>query len=337
MAQSLHFVTLDVFTTSPFAGNPLAVVFLSDNTPITQNQKQAIAREFNFSETIFIHPTRGAQKPRTIDIFTTGAEIPFAGHPTIGATSWLLLHSKPGQNSAHDDKAPPPAITTKAGDIPISISTEDPNMVSALIPHNVHIHSTRFSLADLLKLHPSVEPYLDASAHRDGFPIVSVVKGMTAAHVRLPSLEALAAATTASGASSFPAISTEAGGYFDPGWDVGIPLHVYFYVKDVYDEARKTNVIRSRMFFDATEDPATGSAASGLVSYLTLTGQGGGGSGSGSEKETLFHVVQGVEMGRRSDIGLKVLLKEGGNEIDKIQLSGSAVKVSEGDILVGAE
>ncbi|OAX85600.1 hypothetical protein ACJ72_00014 [Emergomyces africanus] len=335
MAPSLHFVTLDVFTTTPFAGNPLAVVFLSDNTPITQEKKQAIAREFNFSETIFIHPARGAQKPRSIDIFTTGAEIPFAGHPTIGATSWLLLHSKSNNSttSSHDE-APPSAIATKAGDIPISISAEDPNMVSALIPHNVHIHSTRFSLEDLLKLHPSVKPYLDASAHADGFPIVSVVKGMTAAHVRLPSLEALAAAATTSGANGFPAISTEAGGYFDPGWDAGLPLHVYFYVKDVWDEVRKTNVIRSRMFFDASEDPATGSAASGLVSYLALTGQGGG---SGSEKEMLFHVVQGVEMGRRSDIGLKVVLKEGGKEIDKIQLSGSAVKISEGDISFGAE
>ncbi|EDN11308.1 hypothetical protein I7I51_02995 [Histoplasma capsulatum] len=332
MAQSLHFVTLDVFTTSPFAGNPLALVFLSDNIPITQTQKQAIAREFNFSETIFVHPSSWPQQPRTIDIFTTLAEIPFAGHPTIGATSWLLLHSKLGNR----DEVPPSAIATKAGEIPISISAQDPKIVSALIPHNVHIHSRRFSLEDLLKLHPSVEPYLDPSKHADGFPIVSVVKGMTAAHVRLPSLEALAAATTASGAYSFPAISTEAAGYFDPGWDTGIPLHVYFYVKDVWDEVRKTNVIRSRMFFDASEDPATGSAASGLVSYLALTGIGDG-NGSGSEHEMLFHVVQGVEMGRRSDIGLKVVLKEGGREIDKIQLSGSAVKVSEGDIVVGAE
>ncbi|KKZ63067.1 hypothetical protein EMCG_02568 [[Emmonsia] crescens] len=335
MAQSLHFVTLDVFTTSPFAGNPLAVVFLSDNTPISQAQKQAIAREFNFSETIFVHPARGGQKSRSIDIFTTLAEIPFAGHPTIGATSWLLLHSKSSNNSAHDE-ASPSTITTKAGDIPVSISAEGANIVSALIPHNVHIHSTRFSLEDLFKLHPSMKPYLDASAHTDGFPIVSVVKGMTAAHVQLPSLEALAAATTASGGYGFPAISTEAGGYFDPDWDTGLPLHVYFYVKDVRDEVRKTNVIRSRMFFDATEDPATGSAASGLVSYLALTGQGGG-SGAGNQEEMLFHVVQGVEMGRRSDIGLKVILKEGGKEIDKIQLSGSAVKVSEGDILIGAE
>ncbi|OJD28494.1 hypothetical protein ACJ73_00093 [Blastomyces percursus] len=332
MTQSLHYVTLDVFTRTPFAGNPLAVVFLSDSIPINQTQKQAIAREFNFSEAIFVHPSTGPEQPRTIDIFTTLAEIPFAGHPTIGATSWLLQHSK----SSNSNEAPPSIITTKAGDIPISISTEDPNMVSAFIPHNVHIHSKRFALADLLKLHPSMEPYLDASAHADGFPIVSVVKGMTAAHVQLPNLEALAAATVASGNCSFPAISTEAGGYFDPGWDAGIPLHVYFFVKDVWDEVRKTNVIRSRMFFDTTEDPATGSAASGLVSYLMLTGQGGG-NGSGNEKERLFHVVQGVEMGRRSDIGLKAVLKDGGKEVDKIQLSGSAVKVSEGDIVVGAD
>ncbi|PGH13574.1 hypothetical protein AJ79_03567 [Helicocarpus griseus UAMH5409] len=330
MAQSLHFVTLDVFTTAPFTGNPLAVVFLPSSNPnaISQAQKQLIAREFNYSETIFVHPVQPGQTSRTIDIFTVNAELPFAGHPTIGATSWLLRHSKP----ATDSHEVPSTITTKAGPIPISVSATDTNMVSAQIPHNVHIHSGRLPLGELLKLHPTAQPYLDPAACADGFPIVSIVKGMTAVHVRLPGLEALAAMTTPSGGYSLPALSTEKGGFMDPGWDVGMRLVVYFYVKNVEDERTGKSVIRSRMFVETIEDPATGSAASGLVAYLALSGEG-----SGRGKEMEFHVVQGVEMGRRSDIGLKVEMKEGNREIEKIELSGSAVKVAEGDILVRAE
>ncbi|KAK2782493.1 hypothetical protein FQN53_009732 [Emmonsiellopsis sp. PD_33] len=322
---TLHFVTLDVFTTSAFTGNPLAVVFLSDNVPISQEQKQLIARQFNYTETIFIHPTAAGANSgkRAIDIFTTNRELPFAGHPTIGATSWLLLHSKPAAADA------PTTITTKAGDIPISISSQDPNMVSALIPHNVRIHSTRLPLAELLRLHPTLQPYLDANdaTYSGGFPIVSVVQGMTAVHVGLPSLEALAAVRSASGGERIPSAGKSQGGYLDD--DFASPLSAYFYVKDVWDEVKGRNVIRSRMFVHTIEDPATGSAASGLVAYLSLSGQ----AIAGGEKG-VFDVVQGVEMGRRSDIGLKVQLKEGGREIDTIQLSGSAAKVAEGDIVV---
>ncbi|KAK2798148.1 hypothetical protein FQN50_008959 [Emmonsiellopsis sp. PD_5] len=327
---TLHFVTLDVFTTSAFKGNPLAVVFLSDNVPINQEQKQLIARQFNYSETIFIHPTAAGENAnsskRTIDIFTTHKELPFAGHPTIGATSWLLLHSKPEASAADA----PTTITTKAGDIPISISSQDPNMVSALIPHNVRIHSTRLPLAALLRLHPTLQPYLDANdaAYSGGFPIVSVVKGMTAVHVRLPSLEALAAVQNANGGGRIPSVGKSRGGYLDDDF-ADSHVSAYFYVKDVWDEVKGRNVIRSRMFVHTIEDPATGSAASGLVAYLSLSGQGIAGGG-----KAVFDVVQGVEMGRRSDIGLQVQLKEGGREIDSIQLSGSAARVAEGDIVV---
>ena len=79
MASRLPFATLDVFTESRFAGNQLAIVDLPMAASLTQVQKQAIAREFNFSETVFLHEDVGAEMGRKAEIFTVYEEIPFAG------------------------------------------------------------------------------------------------------------------------------------------------------------------------------------------------------------------------------------------------------------------
>jgi len=83
----LPFDVVDVFTDRPFAGNQLAVVHGADE--LSTAQCLAIAREFNFSETTF--PASGVVEEReyATRIFTPGAEIPFAGHPTLG-TAWVL-------------------------------------------------------------------------------------------------------------------------------------------------------------------------------------------------------------------------------------------------------
>lgn len=296
------------------------MVFLSEDEPLSQEQKQLLAREFKYSETIFVHPT-DQQMPNTrkIDIFTTDQELPFAGHPTIGATSWFLQQSP-------SDVEKPTTITTKAGDIPISISSEDPETVSALIPHDVRIHASRMPLAEIWKLHPSLEQHLDAAVNGDGFPVVSVVKGMTAVHVQLPSLEALNAVTTATGGREIPATSSATGGYLDPGWDVPGHVSVYFHVRDVWDDELQKKVIRSRMVAGILEDPATGSAASGLAAYLALTNV--------EKKGGAYTIVQGVEMGQRSEIGVQVFVEETGIGIREIKLQGKAVKVSEGHIFL---
>ncbi|EAS29883.3 PhzF family phenazine biosynthesis protein [Coccidioides immitis RS] len=322
MAKSLHYVTLDVFTTKRFEGNPLAVVFLEHPQQISQEQKQLIAREFNYSETIFVHPPIPGQQSRKIDIFTLDRELPFAGHPTIGATYWFLRSQGYGTTEQS-----PSSLLTKAGEIPISLSTEDSNKVAALIPHNVRIHAARMSLAELLRLHPELEPYLDASAHAEGFPVVSIVKGMSAVHVRLPSLEALGKITTPTGGYLIPAANPAGGGYLDEGWDVLGHVAIYFRVHDVWDEKLQKNVIRSRMLAGTLEDPATGSACSGMCSYLSLT----------EGKSATYQVVQGQEMGQRSEIAVRVELKDGMKEIQSVQLQGNAVKVAEGELFVGDE
>jgi PhzF family phenazine biosynthesis protein len=309
----LDFITLDVFTSTPYSGNPLAVVFLpeDESKALTQAQKQTIAREFNLSESIFVHPVRESTK-RTIDIFTTVCEIPFAGHPTIGAASWFLTHSTdPADGGAT-------TLATKSGDIPISVQDSKTKYVAAKIAHNTRIHAARFGAVELLRLHPTLASFVSKEAT---FPLFSIVNGMSQLFVELQSLEALAAVTTATGGE----IITADAGYLDEGWKAGL-VCPYFFVRDVEDDALKRKVIRSRMMLGNIEDPATGSAASGLAAYLTLTE---GRAGQHHE----YHVVQGVEMGRRSDIGVGVTLDEE-KKIGQVVLTGTAVSVSEGKVLV---
>src|SRR5260221_11041889 len=83
----LTFVTVDVFTDRQFGGNPLAVV--PDARGLTSAQMEAIAGEFNLSETTFVLPPQDAANTAQVRIFTPRAELPFAGHPNVG-TAFVL-------------------------------------------------------------------------------------------------------------------------------------------------------------------------------------------------------------------------------------------------------
>ncbi|KAK7222588.1 hypothetical protein V2G26_010591 [Clonostachys chloroleuca] len=207
----LPFVTLDVFTSTRFKGNPLAVVTIPAGTKPypTQEQKQTIAREFNLSETVFIHEEHPDVDPkdkstRRIDIFITTAELPFAGHPTIGAAVSLL------------DKGITTLIT-KAG--PIPLQQPEPNTIQAAIPFNVHLHKKTLSVLSADQPNSfapgdlSVVPEIQAAEL--AAPIFSIVNGMAFILIELPTVELLSKVTGS--ATSFPVDQT-----LDPGWR-GIP------------------------------------------------------------------------------------------------------------------
>ena len=82
-----RFYTLDVFTTTRFQGNPLAVI--TDGDGLSQDQMQAIAREMNLSETVFVQKPTDDRALARLRIFTTKEELKLAGHPVIG--TWFLL------------------------------------------------------------------------------------------------------------------------------------------------------------------------------------------------------------------------------------------------------
>jgi PhzF family phenazine biosynthesis protein len=312
---SLPFTIVDVFTSTPYTGNPLAIVPLppSTNFSPSQTQLQAIASEFNLSETIFLEHASSKdveEGVRRARIFTTQREILFAGHPTIGAATHLLVH-QPSQYAIQK-------LIPGAGPIPISLSPKE-GYVSATIPHTYHHHVAQCPASRLLSLHSTLTPFIE---EHQIFPIISIVHGMTFILVPLPTLSALASASLANPSHLILASS----GILDTSWSYDAPIATYFYVRNAEAEETSVEVLRTRMFTRGIEDPATGSAASALTGYLGLKEA----EEYGTERE--WKVVQGVEMGRRSEIGVRIGL--GAKGIEKIELSGTAVVVSEGIIRV---
>lgn len=290
------FTTLDVFTTSRYAGNPLAVVQVpaSAKSSISQQQKQAIANEFNLSEIIFLHlPLPGSSFSEVaIDIFTSFAEIPFAGHPTLGASHFLLnVLGKKTQ-----------AVITKAGRIPIVADVEN-GLVKASIPHDVHIHKVTFpsELNSLMNV------------------MVSIVKGMSFIFVELPDLSTLGRASRILANSTYDVL------LLDEGWQSGLIGTMYLVSLGVDESGR--HKYRTRMFADGMEDPGTGSASCALACWLALKKPKD--SGVGPFK---FAFTQGIEMGRQNDIAVEVTRDDSGEGIKEVILSGAAVKVMEGTL-----
>jgi trans-2,3-dihydro-3-hydroxyanthranilate isomerase len=98
MRRAFH--TLDVFTRTPLAGNPLAVVL--DAKGLDTTRMQAIAREFNLAETVFVFEPKNPVNTASLRIFTPSRELPFAGHPTVG-TAVLLAHLREPELLKSDD------------------------------------------------------------------------------------------------------------------------------------------------------------------------------------------------------------------------------------------
>lgn len=312
--MSLHFSIVDVFTDSRYMGNPLAIVLLPPSTELVPSQTllQNIASEFNLSETIFLeHSTpedikEGICRAR---IFTTKREILFAGHPTIGAATYLLVHDT--------SQRAPQRLIPGAGPIPISLIPSKPGYVSAIVPHTYHHHVARCPAPRLLALHSTLSSFV---VEDQTFPIVSIVHGMTWVLVELHNLQALAAANLGNASANILADS----GVLDKGWEYNAPLGVYLYVRNAEAQSNGVEAIRTRMLIRGLEDPATGSAASALAGYLALKEA----DKKGVKRQ--WKIVQGVEMKRRSELGVKVTLTIEG--INTIELSGTAVIVSEGKI-----
>src|SRR5918994_1709177 len=106
--KAVAYVTVDVFTTTRFGGNPLAVV--PDARDLSDEAMQSIASEFCYSETTFVLPPRDPANTARVRIFTRTAEIPFAGHPNVG-TAYVLgrqddvFGRQPGDAMRFEEKA----------------------------------------------------------------------------------------------------------------------------------------------------------------------------------------------------------------------------------------
>src|SRR5712692_908901 len=113
---TLRYVVADVFTDVPLTGNQLAV--FTDGREVDDETMQKLAREMNFSETVFVLPPEAGGHAR-IRIFTPGVELPFAGHPVLGSAFVLGMPLQLGEIR----------LETGAGIIPVTLEREGPRIV----------------------------------------------------------------------------------------------------------------------------------------------------------------------------------------------------------------
>ncbi|KAK3680575.1 hypothetical protein LTR37_021152 [Vermiconidia calcicola] len=302
----LEFVTVDVFTKTRFTGNPLAIVKVPADRDVSTEQCLEITREFSLSETLFLHEQQtgndGVPEWRVRIFIAAPAEIPFAGHPTIGAACYALSTLAKGAQKGR--------LICNAG--PIGIQYTD-GVARAAIPHNYHRHSEHAFKPE--EVYGSHEVMIRACGKAKAIDIVSPVKGMNFIAIELPDLEALALENNALGPQPKPRLDEE--------WDEGFSGSLLYVITNA-STCNDDGVVklRTRMIEGAFEDPATGSASCGVCALLAMKLKLG--------RTTKFELTQGVEMGRKSDIGVLLTLNESMDAVERIELSGSAVKVMEG-------
>jgi trans-2,3-dihydro-3-hydroxyanthranilate isomerase len=258
--RSFSFVTVDVFTDRRFGGNPLAV--FPDARGLTDAEMQALAAEFNLSETTFVLPSADPANTARVRIFNRKSEMPFAGHPNVG-TGWVL--GKQGRASGGKLR-----FEEIAGLVEIDVASE---LVTIAAPQALSLGPEMpvELLANCVGLAASdivVRAHRPVSASVGNSFVVAEVSGdaLTRAVPDLGRFREAAAQYTAMGPNR-------------------LPLYLY-----AHDSKR----IRARMFSPlsgTTEDAATGSAATPLAALLlSLT----------PAAVADYDLVQGVEMGRPS-------------------------------------
>jgi len=293
------FYTLDVFTDVALAGNPLAVVL--DSEGLDASRMQAVAREFNLAETVFIEEPRSPINTARMRIFTPGRELGFAGHPTIGAAV-LLAHVRAPDLLAREDLRI--VVEQEVGDV-VCIARHRKGQAMAAyftlprLPRAVGEAPSDETLADGLGLARADIGFGD---HRP----THYSAGTPFLFVPLASLAAIARARSSLklwGENGGPA--------------------VFLYTNEVVD---KGSTWHARMFasgWGILEDPATGSAAAafaGVVMQFERPGEGG----------HMFVIEQGLEMGRPSFISLGIDVEYGA--LGAATIGGSAVIVAQGAI-----
>lgn len=284
-----EFVTVDVFTDRRFGGNPLAV--FPDARGLTSEQMQALAMEFNLSETTFVLPPENPQHHAKVRIFTPRAELPFAGHPNVG-TGYVL---------ATRDANPPEHYVFEelAGLVRVHVLRDGGTISGARISApralsiDIGIPSKVIAACAGLAEHEIATNAHDPLVASVGTPFVLAEVASVAVLSRAsPDIGAFRSA-----AEQFPEVATR--------------FSLLLYARRDGDATR----LAARMFAPlggVLEDPATGSANAALAALLTSLAPG-------ENADLSYEIMQGVEMGRPS------------------QIIASARKTAEGPVLATVE
>lgn len=273
-----EFFIVDVFAEEKYAGNQLAV-FL-DGRLYCDEEMQKLAREINFSETVFIFPENGAGRTVKARIFTPAAEVPFAGHPTMGAAYIIAREILTG----YVDEV---ILELPVGRIPVSLTYDAVGNIEKL---------------DMKQIEPSFGPMLDLNtaadiltasvAEIDGrFPSQEVSTGLPFLIIPMKNL---------AGVKSVQVDQEEMSKLFDRFE----ARAVLVFCPETYD---RKNTLHVRVFaphLGVYEDPATGSAGGCLAGYLMKYGFFGAGPID-------ITVEQGYEVGRPSLLRLVASMVDG--------------------------
>jgi trans-2,3-dihydro-3-hydroxyanthranilate isomerase len=309
--MTLDFVTLDVFTTRRFGGNPLAVVF-DPQADLSVERMQAIAREFNLSETTFVRPPKDPANDAEVRIFTPAFEMPWAGHPNVG-TAWTLSEEagiRAPRIWRFEELAGVVRVAVTAGEAGVTEAR-----VTAPQPLTWQAAPTPEAMARCLGLEVS-----DLRLETHGPVAVSV--GFPFPVVEVARREALARAQ----------------GRADVMADVLRPLNfdgVVAYCRettsaDAFDG--EPSDLAARMFAPLagiTEDPATGSAMASLAAWLTQLDIDRGQATDGRRR---LRIAQGVDLGRPSLLVTETSVVHG--RLEAASVGGACVAVMKGRLTV---
>jgi trans-2,3-dihydro-3-hydroxyanthranilate isomerase len=289
-----NFVTLDVFTDRRFAGNPLAVVLDPDG--LDTAAMQAIAREFNHPETVFVFPPAERAHRARVRIFTPARELPFAGHPTVGTAVLLGLRdgAAAGREIVLEEGIGAVRCVLEAG-------AGDAGRVRFALPQlpaEVGAAPDNATIAAALGI-------ASAEIGFEGFQPSRWSAGNPFIFVPLAGLAVMARCNPD---------RPEFGAAFGTGG-------AYLFCRETVEPG---HAFHARMFAPAMgvrEDPATGSAAAAFVGVL------GPHVGEGAHA---LAIEQGYEMGRPSLIQLAMTMQAG--KLVSAAIAGDAVIVTEGTI-----
>jgi trans-2,3-dihydro-3-hydroxyanthranilate isomerase len=295
--RSYRFVTVDVFTDRRFGGNQLAV--FPDARGIGDAEMQALAAEFNLSETTFVLPPADPANSARVRIFNRVAEMPFAGHPSVG-TAWVLAQSGLGADGRLRLEQIAGIVEVElwrdaAGQVTgAAIGAPQPLCIGPELPAEAVAACAGLAPEDIVTARHA--PTLAADG---GNPRVLVEVTEAALAAARPELGAFRRTVAA-----------------HPG--LGGRLSLYLYRRD-------GEGVRARMFSPLTgtwEDPATGSAATPLAGFLLHL--------NGAESARL-DITQGVEMGRPSLLRTTARRTPGGI---RATVGGGCVPVLRGEALL---
>lgn len=299
----LDYWVVDVFAGEALKGNPLAVV--RDEIGLSTGQMQAIAREFNLSETTFIQRRAAEIEAREgvrVRIFTTVEELNFAGHPTLGTASVLRL------TAAEVFRDNTVTLEENVGPVPVRFEAEGLFAEMTQRKPEFGVELDRDRVAHLIGVETGdLEPELGPQVVSTGtaFAIVALSTEQALGRVKVRMDEAT------------PWLRERGGRWF--------------YMLAAAEKKEGGPDFRARMQFEGGEDPATGSAAGCAISYLVKHGV--------VRPGRRVHLRQGVELGRPSDLYLTAaLVNEGGRgsepRVGDVRVAGSTVPVATGRLFL---